>query len=160
MIDPEKLEQLLPRALAWAKAQEQLILQQGTPLAPKQLDDARRAGVSDPARVRIVVVDRISPPGDLELAEAARRLQIMTEASRAVAIGHGIILRADSWQDRELIVHQLVHIAQCERSGSVETFVAQYLGDRATCADFTVGPLEDEARNLARWICATEKGTE
>jgi len=46
-----------------------------------------------------------------------------------------------------------VHVAQCERSGGLEAFVEQYLADRTTCADFTVGSLEDEARGLAREIC-------
>jgi hypothetical protein len=119
--------------------------------------DARRAGVQDPARVRVLVVDRIPLPDDGELAEAARQAQIITDASRGVAIGHGIIIRADSWQNRELLLHQLVHVAQCERSGGLESFVREYLCDRRTCADFSVGSLEEEARGLAREICATEK---
>ncbi len=159
-MDPKHLAQLLPRVLQWAKAQEEFVLQHGTPLASRQLDDARHAGVRDPSRVRILVVDRISMPDDPELAEAARGGQVITEASRAVTIGHGITIRADSWQDRELVLHQLVHVAQCERSGGVEAFVPQYLRDRNDSADFTAGSLEGEARNLAREICAREKGTE
>ncbi|MGZ4985586.1 MAG: hypothetical protein ACXWFY_00530 [Chthoniobacterales bacterium] len=157
MTDSEKLKHLLPLALEWARAQEEFILQQGMPLAPKQVDDARRAGVNDPSKVRILVVDRISPPDNAELAEAARSAQIITDACRAVTIGYGIVLRANSWQDRELVMHQLVHVAQCERSGGLESFVAQYLTDRATCADFTVGSLEDEARARAREICAADE---
>jgi len=157
MIDPEKLKRLLPLATEWAKAQEDLILQHGSPLAPRQVADAQRAGVQDTSRVRVLVVDRIPAPVDAELAEAARHAQIITEASRAVTIGHGIIIRADRWQDRELVLHQLVHVAQCERSGGLESFVEQYLSDRTTCADFSIGSLEDEARNLARKICATDE---
>src|SRR2546421_11945464 len=99
MTDPDKLKQLLVLALEWARSQEQLILQHGIPLSGKQLEDARRAGVREPARVRVLVVDRISPPENPELAEAARGAQIITEASRAVTLGYGIILRANSWQD-------------------------------------------------------------
>lgn len=154
MAGQEKLERLVPLALEWAATQEQRILQSGIPLSARQLADAQRAGVSDATRVRILLVDRIPAPDKAELAEAARRAQIITDASRAVTIGHGIILRVDSWQDRELILHQLVHVAQCERCGGLEKFVPQYLSDRTSCADFTVGSLEDEARNLARKICA------
>jgi hypothetical protein len=107
--------------------------------------------------VRVLVVDRIPLPDDEELAEAARRAQIITDASRGVAIGYGIIIRADSWQNRELLLHQLVHVAQCERSGSLESFVGEYLCDRRSSPDFSVGSLEDEARGLAREICAAEK---
>jgi hypothetical protein len=74
-----------------------------------------------------------------------------------VAIGYGIIIRADSWHNRELLLHQLVHVAQCERSGSLESFVGEYLSDRRNSPDFSVGCLEDEARGLAREICAADQ---
>ncbi len=154
MVDPEKLERLVGFTSAYVKAQEELILKQGMPLSSRQVADAQLAGVRDTDGVRILVVDRILPPKNEELAEAARQAQIITSASRAVTTGHGIMLRADSWQDRELILHQLVHAAQCERCGDLETYVTQYLQDRGTCAEFTLGSLEDEARNLARKICS------
>ena len=157
MIDQEKFERFALLAYQWAKQQEAYILKHGAPLAPQQIADARLAGVQDPARVRVLVVGRIPLPDDPELADAARRAQIITDASRGVALGYGIIIRADSWQNRELLLHQLVHVAQCERSGGLECFVAEYLGDRRSCRDFSVGALEDEARSLAREICATDR---
>ena len=157
MIDQEKFERLTLLACQWAKTQEAYVLKHGLPLSDRQTADARRAGVQDSSRVRVLVVDRIPLPEDEELADAARRAQIITDASRGVAIGHGIIIRADSWQNRELLLHQLVHVAQCERSGGLQSFVEAYLCDRRTCRDFSVGSLEDEARGLAREICAAEK---
>ena len=144
-------------ACKWAKAQEAYILKHGSPLSPAQVADAGRVGVSDPAQVRVLVVDRIPMPDDKELADAARHAQIITDASKAVAIGYGIIVRADSWKNRELLLHQLVHVAQCERSGGLESFVNEYLLDRRSCRDFSLGSLEDEARGLAREICAGTK---
>lgn len=157
MLDQKDFERLAPLACAWAKTQEAYILRHGVPLNEGQLADARRAGVKHPTRVRLLVVDRIPLPEDKELAEAARRAQIMTDASRGVAMGHGIIIRADSWQNRELLLHQLVHVAQCERSGGLESFVNEYLLDRRSSRDFSLGSLEDEARSLAREICAADK---
>ena len=157
MIDQEKFDRLMPLACKWATAQETYVLKHGLPLTTRQMADARLAGVRDASRVRVLVVDRIPLPEDEELAETARRAQIITDASRAVAIGHGIIIRADSWQNRELLLHQLVHVAQCERSGGLKSFVEEYLSDRRTCPDFSVGSLEDEARGLAREICAADK---
>jgi len=157
MIDVKDFKRLAALAGAWANNQEAYILEHGVPLAKEQAADARRVGVRDPDRVRVLVVDRIPLPADEELADAARRAQIITDASRAVAIGHGIIIRADSWQNRELLLHQLVHVAQCERSGGLEPFVSEYLLDRRSSRDFSLGSLEDEARNLAREICAGEK---
>ncbi|MEY2482822.1 MAG: hypothetical protein QOK24_1350 [Verrucomicrobiota bacterium] len=154
VIDQQTFEHLVPLACEWAKAQEELILARGSSLGSKAAADALRVGVQDPARVRVLVVDRIPMPVDEQLAEASRQTQIITDACRGVAIGHGIIIRADAWGDRELLVHQLVHVAQCERSGGLEPFVHEYLCDRRTCANFTVGSLENEARQTAREMCA------
>ncbi|PZR77146.1 MAG: hypothetical protein DLM73_00335 [Chthoniobacterales bacterium] len=156
MIDNHTYQQLLPLACEWAKQQEEFILARGSPLAPRGASDARQIGVQDPSRVRVLVVDRIPMPENEALAEASRRAQIITDSSRGVAIGYGIILRADSWGNRELLLHQLVHVAQCERSGGLESFVEEYLGDRKASAKFTVGSLEEEARRVAREICAAE----
>jgi hypothetical protein len=157
MIDQKDFDRLASLASEWAKNQEAYILQHGVPLTVDQIADAARVGVKDAGRVRVLVVGRIPLPEDKELADAARRAQIITDSSRAVAIGHGIIIRADSWQNRELILHQLVHVAQCERSGGLASFVSEYLLDRRGSRDFSLGSLEDEARSLARDICAADK---
>ncbi|HEY2124081.1 MAG TPA: hypothetical protein VGG94_01355 [Chthoniobacterales bacterium] len=154
MIDQEKFEYLLPLALEWAKTQEEMILRCGVPLGPAFSSDARRVGVQDCARVRVLIVERIHLPENAELAEAARRGHIITEASRGAAVGYGIIIRADSWGDREVMIHQLAHVAQCERSGGLESFLKEYLGQRQTCATFSIGAFEEEARGMAREICS------
>jgi hypothetical protein len=154
VIDQETFEQLLPVAYQWVKAQEELVLTHGTPLSPQQMADARLAGVRDIERVRVMVVDRIPLPEDGELAEATRRTRIITEDTRCVGFGHAVIIRVEAWGDRELLLHNLVHVAQCERSGGLEEWIRHYLIDRRTCATFTVGTLEDEARRTAREICA------
>jgi hypothetical protein len=74
----------------------------------------------------------------------------------AVALGHGIVIRADAWNDRELVLHQLVHIAQCERSGGLEPYVHQCLSDRHSADEFGVGTFEEEARRIARAICSAD----
>ena len=155
MIDQEEFDRLTPIAGQWAKSQETYILEHGVRLTADQVADARQAGVRDPSRVRVLVVNRIPLPDNEELAEAARHAQIITDASRGVAIGYGIIIRGDSWRNRELLLHQLVHVAQCERSGGLENFVTEYLEDRRNGSqNFSLGSLEDEARSRAREICA------
>jgi len=149
MIDETTFEQLVPLAHQWTKKQEEFVLAHGTALSPQ-------AGVRDCERIRILVVDRIPLPEDGDLAEATRNAHIITEDTRCVGLGHAIIIRADAWGDRELLLHNLVHIAQCERSGGLEPWVRQYLFDRCNSATFTVGSLEDEARRIAREICAAD----
>lgn len=154
MVDQQTFEHLLPQAYEWARAQEEFILKLGSPLSERATSDAVRAGVQDPGRVRVLVVDRIPLPEDPALAEASAQAHIITDASRAVAIGYGIIIRANAWGDRELLVHQLLHVAQCERCGNLEAYVRQYLSDRVESRNFTIGSFEDEARRRAREICA------
>ena len=153
MVNQETFESLLPLAYHWAKAQEDFVLARGNPLSPRHKRAADLAGVQDCAAVRVLVVDRIPLPEDPELAEAAKRLGILTEDTRCMGFGHALIIRVDDWNDRELILHNLVHIAQCERSGGLEQWVRQYLRDRANCPNFTIGSLEEEARRTAREIC-------
>src|SRR5436190_3618916 len=157
MIDQEEFDRLTSIASQWAKSQEAYILEHGVPLTADQVADAQQAGVTDPSAVRVLVVNRIPLPDNEELADAARRAQIITDASRGVAIGHGIIIRADSWRDRELLIHQFAHVAQCERSGGLKTFVNEYLLNRRNSREFSLGSLEDEARGLAREICAGDQ---
>lgn len=154
--EAEAWKRLVPLARDWALGQEQFILNLGAPLDSQQISDGARVGVIQTARVRVLPVDRIPMPADLELAHAATRAQIIMENSPAVTLGYGIMIRADRWRDRELMLHQLVHVAQAERCGGLESFVEQYLTDRSTCADFTIGSLEDEARSIAREICAAD----
>ncbi len=154
MVDEHQFNRLAPLAYQWAKAQEAYVLKLGVKLTARQRADAEQVGVQQIDCVRILVVDRIALPDDKELADAARQAQIITDSSRAVAIGYAVIIRADSWQNRELLLHQLVHVAQCERSGGLEPYVLEYLSDRNNSAQFSVGSLEDEARGLAREICA------
>jgi hypothetical protein len=154
VVDPETFEHLLPFAYEWAKTLEELVLSRGAPLGERHTVDAQLARIKDISRVRVLVVDRIPPPENRELALAARRLGIITEDTRCMGFGYALVVRADAWNERELILHNLFHIAQCERVGGLEQWVRRYLSDRTSCADFTIGSLEEEARVLAREICS------
>ena len=153
MVDQETFEYLLPLAYQWAKAQEEFVLARGNPLGSRHARDAKLVGVQDCDRVRVLVVDRIPLPENPELAKASKRIGIITEDTRCVGFGHALIIRVDAWNDRELILHNLVHIAQCERCAGLEQWVRKYLGDRVNCPKFTIGSLEEEARRIAREIC-------
>lgn len=153
-MDQQKtLETTLSLACEWANDHEQLILLHGAPLGSQHLADARLAGVKNPSRIRVLIVDRIPLPSNAQLAEVSREKQILTTASRGCAFGYGIIIRADSWGDRELLLHQLVHVAQYERTHDLEACIREYVSERSNSPKFTAGPLEEEARRIARQIC-------
>jgi hypothetical protein len=153
VIDQKTFEQLLPLAVQWTKTQEEFVLKHGNPLSARHLADAKLAGVQHPARIRVLAVDRIPLPEDSRLAEASKRIGIITEGTRCMGFGYALIIRVDAWNDRELILHNLVHIAQSERAGSLEQWVREYLADRTNCPKFTIGSLEEEARRFAREVC-------
>ncbi len=132
MVDQETFDYLLPLAYEWAKTKEEFVLAHGHRLGARHAHDANLVGVRDCARVRVLVVDRIPLPENPELAEASKRIGIITEDTRCAGFGHALIIRVDAWNDRELILHNLVHIAQCERSGGLEQWVREYLADRTT----------------------------
>jgi hypothetical protein len=155
-IDQETFDRFLPAAYQWAKTQEEIILAYGQCLSARQASDAFEVGVKDWQRIRLLIVDRIPLPDHAELSELAVRTQILTPMSRAFTLGHGIFIRADSWGDRELLVHNFVHVAQCERADGLEQWVHKYLTDRRTCTEFTLGEFESEARLLACEICARD----
>ncbi len=153
VIDQDQFQRLSPLAVEWAREQEACVLRFGSPLSERQMADARIAGIAHPERVRVLAVDRIPIPKHPELAAIARSAQIITDASRGTAMGYGILLRIDSWSDREILMHQLIHVAQHERCGSLEAWVLEYLTTRRD-ARFSFGSLEDEARERARELCA------
>jgi hypothetical protein len=156
MVDQQTFEHLLPLAYEWARKQEEFVLAHGHPLGATHAWDAHLVGVQDCARIRVLVVDRIAYPEDAKLADAARRLRIITEDTRCMGFGHALIVRGDAWNDRELILHNLVHIAQCERTGGLEEWCRQYLGNRTNSPNFSIGSLEQEARRIAHEICVAD----
>ena len=153
MVDQDTFEHLLGLAYQWVKTQEEFVLKHGSALSTRQLADAHLAGVRNPGRIKMLVVDRIPLPEDPQLAEISRRTGVITEDTRCMGFGYALIVRVDAWNDRELILHNLIHIAQCERAGGLENWVRQYLGDRTNCENFTIGKLEEEARRIAHEIC-------
>ena len=56
IITPQQLEMLLPVVCGWAVGQEHAIVQSGVALSESQLSDARRVGVAQPERVRLLRV--------------------------------------------------------------------------------------------------------
>jgi hypothetical protein len=156
VLDQTTFENLLSLAYQWAKTQEEFVLKHGSRLSARHMTDAMLAGVKNPGDVRMLVVDRIPLPENPQLAEIARRFGIVTEDTRCMGFGYALIIRVDAWNDRELVLHNLIHIAQCERAGGLEAWCREYLGNRNSCPKFTIGSLEEEARQFARELCTAD----
>jgi hypothetical protein len=154
MYSQKEHEHLHRLACDWAQQEEEVILAHGVPLAGKQLAIAQQLGVREPAQVRVLAVPEIPLPEDAVLRAATLKTNIVSRTCRGIAIGYGVMLRADSWTDSELLIHQLVHVAQHERAGGIGPFLTEYFKERLNTSSFGAGPLEQEARNVAREISA------
>lgn len=74
----EQFIQLIPKASLWAEEQESIILTTGVHLPPSLLEDAKKAHVNYPEKVRLLRVKQIPLPEDPELNYAAQALQLIT----------------------------------------------------------------------------------
>ena len=154
IITPEQFEMLLPLAGAWAAEQERTILQTGVALIESQLADARRVGVVRPERVRLLRVTQIPMPTDPELAAVAAATRLISPATTGLTTRYGILVRADCWGQRQLVVHELIHTSQYERLGGFEAFLRPYLLECITPPGYPNGPMEQEAITTSARLCA------
>lgn len=145
------LPKLLPLAVQWVQSREAEILAHGVPLSPMQQKDATDAGVKCSEKIRLRVVRDIPVPADPVLNKVARDTGLLGPGTAGLTLRYGIYIRHDAQLDRELHVHEFVHVGQYERLGSMEAFLGLYLKE---CVDpgYPLGPMEQEAVLTARRI--------
>jgi hypothetical protein len=153
MIPEARFKELLPLACAWAEEQEGIILRDGVALTEGLLADGQRIGVGHPERVRLRVVERVPMPAHPLLREAAISTGLLSRDTAGLTLRYGIFIRADSWGERRLVVHELAHVAQYERLGGFYPFLERYLMECLTPPGYPFGPIEQEAIRIAREIC-------
>jgi hypothetical protein len=149
-----QFELLVRLAAKWVSEQEQRILREGKPLSENELADAKAVGVRHPERVRALPVEAI-PSLPRPILKAAAEQMELPSAPRGLTLQYGIFVRGDCRQDRNLVIHELVHTAQYERFGGIVRFVRQYLFECATLG-YGQAPLEQEAVEVAERICGTQ----
>ena len=152
MITREEFKVLLPLAWAWAEERERMILRDGVPLSPTQTTDAKNVGVAHPEQVRLLKVTRIPMPENPALRDAAVAVELITPRTGGLTLRYGIFIRADCWDDRRLVFHELVHTSQYERLGGIQQFLRQYLFECITIG-YPAAPLEQEAVTTTAKLC-------
>jgi hypothetical protein len=122
------LNQMLPRAARWAEEQERFILNhsQSRGLTTEEQEIGRLAGLERPEAVRILSMPEVPFPEDVDLRAAAQATGLTGSERRGLAVGHGIVVRQDHASDEKLIAHELRHVAQHERCGSISKFLQRY----------------------------------
>jgi hypothetical protein len=152
MITEQQFQALFPRAVEFVSSQAALVRKRGVPLREDQQADARLAGISSIADIRILIVPAIPEPRDPELRVAARRIGFVTDNLSGITYDHGIMVVRGQETSRELLLHELAHVRQYERLNGIEGFLAQYL--RQLVSDgYHAAPLELEARDFTARIC-------
>ena len=147
-----QFETLLPLATQWAAQQQERILRHGVPLSEPEVADARRIGVKEPERVRLLKVDAIPSPDHPVLKTACNTTNLIPAAPRGLTIFYGLFIRSDCWGDRALLAHELAHTAQYERLGGIAPFLRQYLFECAT-EGYSKSSMEREAIRAASDLC-------
>jgi len=143
----------LPLATKWVEEEQQRILAEGVPLTPHQAFDAHLVGVKDLKKVRLLKVDFIPLPSNPILRRINDSVGLVSPVTAGITFGYGIYIRDDLWDDRALVAHELVHVGQYERYGSVEAFLRAYLEECLTIG-YPDGPLEQEAIKRSAEVCA------
>ena len=121
----------------------------GKPLTAAQLKDARALGVREPERVRLLRVAEIVPFDHPVLDGLVWPLRRALVRSAGLTARYGILIRADHWDDRRLLMHEMVHVAQYERLGGIRPFLRAYLLE-CMVEGYPLGPLEQEAIAVTR----------
>lgn len=153
MITPQQLAELFPLAAAWAEQQENHILQNGIQLTPYQVTDSRSVSVVNPEKVRLLKVNQIPLPIEPSLKTAAQMTGLITTNTIGLTLRYGVFIREDFWNDRKIVIHELVHVAQYERLGSMGQFLRKYLQECITIG-YPQAPMEQEAITLSNKIVA------
>ena len=151
MITPHIVAQYFPKAVQWATEMEKAILERGQRLPPQSRKDAEAIGIQRADDVRVVVMERIPLPNDPGLKQLAIETGLITDRTVGMTFGHGIVLRNGSY-DRRLIAHELGHVMQYEKFGTIETFLREYVKEVAFPPGYPNGPLEREADRLAEIV--------
>ncbi|MBU6321531.1 MAG: hypothetical protein KGI78_04575 [Patescibacteria group bacterium] len=139
----EKMRVLLSKAVVWAETQSAEIIATGRPLYSEEAMLAKRAGVAHPEKVRISEVESLPFPEDQELRGAALSLGLFKPSMVGLTLGYGIYI-VDGHQTR-FVPHELRHVHQFERLGSIKSFLNLYLQQLLECG-YEKAPLEIEAR--------------
>ena len=172
-LDPiTQAQQLLPATLALLQTVELTTLARGRVLTPDEMRIARRLGVVQPERVRVLVTPVLptwmapdlmanasttgnsgtgnsnQPIANIDHARPERRFGVA-----GLTAGHGILLGIRHAHNPRVLAHELAHVAQCERLG-MRAFALRYLTELLSVGYFRA-PLELEADAAMRRVLAS-----
>jgi hypothetical protein len=87
-------------------------------------------------------------------SKSNRNTSLITPETAGLTIGQGIFVRADCANDAKLIAHELKHVAQYDRHGSIIAFLQQYLSE-VNEYGYPAAAMEQEAIAFAESVFPT-----
>lgn len=144
----EKIDVLFPKALSWYQSVESEYYSKGRPLSETKLTEAHILGITDPSRVRVVVLEQFPLPSDPQLLQEAIRFGLGSWRAGGRCHGYVILLKPRVADKPEVLAHELVHVSQQDRMGR-EAFLRRYLIELETLG-YARSPLELEAYEKQR----------
>jgi len=135
---------VLPAAIAWVEQQENEIITQGKPLSESEHRIARNVGVTYPERIRILFVERLPLPDDLQLRQIALNAGLLGPNMIGLTLGHGIYI-CSRHNSTRLLSHECRHVYQYEQAGSIAAYIPKYLREIAEFG-YANAPYEKDAR--------------
>ena len=144
-----QLPRLLPLSCKWAEEQAAHIRQTGRVLTAVEGALAVRVGVRRPEEVRVAVVSQIPAPTHELLRSACEELGVLGPDTAGLTLGCGIyIKKAHHHDERELLAHELRHVAQYEEHGSITAYLSVYIPELLRCG-YANAPMERDACRAA-----------
>jgi hypothetical protein len=116
---------------------------------PAGLALARKVGVQQPEKIRVVRVQEIPMPRHGPLRAAAVQVGFGPDLT-GLTLGHAIFL-CEHDQRLQLLAHECRHVAQYESFGSIAAFLTKHLRDVATVGYYN-SPLERDARACENYV--------
>ena len=110
MITPEEFQRLIPLACRWAESQERLIVENGRPLTRSELDVARSMGILRAERIRVLVVNTVPSPEQMQLRLAAQQVGLFGSNTAGMTLRYGIFIQKNGEHDSRLLAHELGHV--------------------------------------------------
>lgn len=140
----KELSGLMPHAIQWAEATAEYAAVSGRPLDAAEQALARRVGVFQPEKIRLLAVDQMPYPEHPLLQVAAMATDFLGPQSLGLTLGHAVVVRRGHESTR-LYSHEFRHVHQYEQAGSIAAFLPVYL-EQLVEHTYADAPLEIDAR--------------
>ena len=134
----------MPLAVEWAERVSADGARVGAALDAEGSALARRVGVTNVARVRVVVAPELPFPEGPALRDAAVEAGLLGPEMAGLTLGHTVFVRTGALTPR-LLSHELRHVAQYEAAGSIGAFLPVYLA-QVLHFGYSDAPFEVDAR--------------